>query len=102
MNFFVLLLIQLILALVLLVDLLQSSFSGFIYNSPFLTNDLGDLGTFGIRILGFHIVIDLLSKQEESRERLFRGCGLNKEVYTFPSLFFFPILYSLEYKGLLL
>lgn len=52
-------LIVIILGFVFLVYFFKPCFVGFVDSAPHRANDLGDLGYFGGRVLGFHIVIDL-------------------------------------------
>lgn len=105
LNFAILLLILrlviIILGLVLLILSFQSALCSLIDSTPHFTNDLSDLCNFGIGVFSLHILIDLTSEKEEGRKWLFWRSRLNYVNITLvSSLFFFPILYRLEYKGL--
>lgn len=86
-------LVLLVLGFVLLVERLEPGFGRLVDSPPALTDDLGELGNFGAWVFRLHIVIDFPPKEEESGERLFRRCRLNKRTLTLDSLSFLPILY---------
>eukprot|EP00178_Gracilaria_changii_P027275 TRINITY_DN8554_c0_g2_i1.p1 TRINITY_DN8554_c0_g2~~TRINITY_DN8554_c0_g2_i1.p1 ORF type:complete len:103 (-),score=2.63 TRINITY_DN8554_c0_g2_i1:26-334(-) len=75
--FFILLLVFGGLLLVFLVLFFKSSSCGFVNFSPHFTDDLGQVGNFGIWVLGFDIIVHFCAIEEECREWFFGRSGFS-------------------------
>ena len=86
--------------LVLLVLLLKSLFSFSWSLTPHLTNDLSQLGYFGVWMLALDIRVNLLSEEEKGRKWFLRWSRLyNIKTYFSIDFFFAHIIFDFQYKG---
>jgi len=88
--------------LVSLVILLKTFLGSWVDMSPHVTDDLGDLGYFGGRVLGLDAIIDFLPVKEKSRKGTLGRYWLLYQAYLlFRSFPFYPLYRDFQYKELL-